>query len=65
MLHWQGERPGLTGKRIDYVLLGDLRDEDRGSAAWQFVTAELGDEFELVCTSRPRGLAELYRNRAD
>jgi hypothetical protein len=53
-----------TGKRVDYVLLWNLRPEKRDSAAGKDIFDQLGRGYELTYTS-PQRLLQLYRRKTE
>jgi hypothetical protein len=50
-----------TGKSIDYVLLWNVRPEQRDEPAGRAIFEQLEEGYDLVFTSSPRGLLHLYR----
>jgi hypothetical protein len=65
---WQGGGDFLTyaqrtGGQVDYVLVWDLRDEQRPHQLTQLLCRQLEQGYELIYTSLPRGLMQLYRRK--
>jgi hypothetical protein len=53
--------PQRTGGRVDYVLLWDVRPEQRNLEATHAIFAQLQAHYELIYISPQRGLMQLYR----
>jgi hypothetical protein len=56
--------PPRAGIPVDYVLLWDWRKDRDDPAATQSIERQLNEGFELIQTSQPRGLMQLYRRKA-
>ncbi|MBT3269502.1 hypothetical protein HN371_20325 [Candidatus Poribacteria bacterium] len=50
-----------TGGRVDYVLVWNVRDDQRGLPDTKAIERELDDGYHLIHTSEPRSLMQLYR----
>jgi len=52
-----------TAGQVDYVLVFGMREEHRADDRTKSIVRQLGERYEQICRSQPRGLAELYRLR--
>jgi len=57
------EYPQRTGGTIDYVLVWGARADDRQRAVPRGIFRQLDEAYDVVYTSRPGGLARLYRRK--
>ena len=55
--------PQRTGGRVDYVLLWDVRDEQRDNVYTKSIFRQLQEGYELIYTSPQRGFMHLYRRK--
>jgi len=68
----EAEPPGVeflgyharTGGQVDYVLVWNVRPEQREDPATREIGRQLAAAYELIHASRPHGLMQLYRRRS-
>lgn len=55
--------PQRTGKRVDYILVWRVLEEQRGSLYTKSIFRQLKEGYELIYTSPQRGFMQLYRRK--